>query len=83
MFQVWNFEGHCVEFSKERVTWAQARKLCQTLHGDLVVIQDDKKQKFIYGTFAAEKLDPLDWPEKKTCGVCMVLFRIQYYVINP
>ena len=49
------YQGRCVEFFKERVTWAQARKLCQTLHGDLVVIQDDKKQKFIYDNFAAGK----------------------------
>ena len=49
------YHSRCVEFFKERVTWAQARKLCQTLHGDLVVIQDDKKQKFIYDNFAAGK----------------------------
>lgn len=49
------YQGHCYKIFHERHTWAEAREICRTLHGDLVLIQDDKKQKFVYENFAVGK----------------------------
>lgn len=49
------YQGHCYKFFRERKTWTAAREMCRALHGDLVVMQNNRKQKFVYENLAVGK----------------------------
>jgi len=49
------YRGHCYKFFNERKTWSSAREFCRALRGDLVVIKNEKTQKFVYEKLAVGK----------------------------
>ncbi|XP_060726597.1 C-type lectin domain family 4 member M-like isoform X2 [Tachysurus vachellii] len=59
------FENSCYFFSDERLKWQESREACQKLGGDLVVIDNERVQKFLTENWRMLYWIGLRYSEKK------------------